>query len=84
MLADFGIAVLYGPGCPNFRVSVHDGNPAYMAPERVNPAWYGIEGEGKPDKGPTLKGDIYAFGCLCIEVSRFSSSYSLFAPDMST
>ncbi|KAJ3483212.1 hypothetical protein NLI96_g6472 [Meripilus lineatus] len=68
VLADFGIAVLCGACCPNFRVSKHDGHPAYMAPERLNPAWYGFGSEGVPDKAPTLKGDIYSFGCLCIEL----------------
>ncbi|KAJ3483208.1 hypothetical protein NLI96_g6474 [Meripilus lineatus] len=83
VLADFGYCcALRARSVPNFRVSVHDGNPAYMAPERVNPAWYGIEGEGKPDKGPTLKGDIYAFGCLCIELYTCDEPYGAISLNM--
>ncbi|KAJ3489673.1 hypothetical protein NLI96_g1954 [Meripilus lineatus] len=71
VLSDFGLAVLYGAGCPNFRGFLHDGNPAYMAPERLDPDWYGIDDEDRPEMNqpaPSLRSDIYSFGCLCIEL----------------
>ncbi|KAJ3489672.1 hypothetical protein NLI96_g1955 [Meripilus lineatus] len=85
VLTDFGIAVLYGPGDTHFSVSSHDGDPSYISPERLNPASYGDDYlERKYNRygnlerlrtPPSLRSDIYAFGCLCVELYACEEPY---------
>ena len=58
-LADFGMSVLHGAGATTMGSrSGEGGTMRFLAPELLT------EGE----IAASFAGDIYAFGCLCIEV----------------
>ncbi len=58
-LTDFGLSTMYGAGTTTMGTrSGHFGTPRFMAPELL----MGENAEA------TFGGDMYAFGCVCIEV----------------
>ena len=68
-LTDFGLSILHSAGTTTMGSrSGHSGTLRFMAPEFFNHA----------DLQASFATDIYAFGCLCIEVSdswRYHSNH---------
>ncbi|KAF8218242.1 kinase-like domain-containing protein [Mycena galopus ATCC 62051] len=72
-LADFGLAVVVdGPLAPTNR----GGSLRWMAPELLNPESCGLK-----DFERTVASDIYAFGCVCVELYAGKPPFSEFPSD---
>ena len=62
-LTDFGLAVIAEGSSYNYG-SLHGGGAIkWTAPELLAPDEFGLE-----DSRPTFQSDVYAFGCMCVEV----------------
>ena len=72
-LADFGLSVIHGAGVTTIGSrSGEGGTIRFMAPEL-------LIGEEAP---ASFAGDIYAFGCLCLEVCVVSPNHSWARTDL--
>ncbi|KIY69009.1 kinase-like protein, partial [Cylindrobasidium torrendii FP15055 ss-10] len=60
-LADFGLTTW--ADVTKQDTTQHGGTVRWMAPELLNPDWYGL-----PDCKRTFATDVYAYGCLCLEL----------------
>ncbi|KAJ7619452.1 kinase-like domain-containing protein [Roridomyces roridus] len=63
-LADFGLSVLASTTA-SVHTSARAGSPYWMAPELIDPARFGCRYARTPAS------DVYAFGCVCLEVGSF-------------
>lgn len=62
-LADFGLSLLSDGTAYNYGSHHGGGAVHFTAPELIDPEEFGLE-----TSRPTFCSDIYAFGCICIEV----------------
>lgn len=77
-IADFGLSVLSEGHSGNYY-SMRSGNVRWTAPELIFPELYGNTATGITPRAPvdgvvqtarpTKESDVYAFACLCVEVS---------------
>ncbi|KAJ7619439.1 kinase-like domain-containing protein [Roridomyces roridus] len=63
-LADFGLSVIVS-ATASVHTSTRAGSPYWMAPELIDPARFGCRYARTPAS------DVYAFGCVCLEVGSF-------------
>lgn len=63
-LTDFGLALLSDAGSSSMG-SQGGGGTRWTAPEVLN------------GKRPSCESDVYAFGCVCVEVNQLSSLFHL-------
>lgn len=61
-LADFGLAV-FAEGASRNYGSTRGGNARWLAPELIYPEHFGLTSDR-----PTRTGDVFALGCVCVEV----------------
>lgn len=71
MLADFGLSRVVMETSTGWTTSSSRGSCRWMAPQLFG----GIENEVMVPV--TVESDVWAFGCLCIEVSLSNISYQL-------
>ena len=64
-LADFGLAV-FAEGMSNANSSKREGNIRWLAPEILDPKQF-----EKTSTRPTYETDVYSYGIVCVEASRF-------------
>jgi serine/threonine protein kinase len=62
-IADFASSMLIAEAGDEIFSSSHTGNLRWLAPK-----FLGIDFEGVEEAKPTKPGDIYAFGCLMLQV----------------
>lgn len=62
-LSDFGLAV-FAEGMSKNYASVRAGADHWLGPELLDPERFGFQ-----DDRPMYAGDIYSFGCMCLEVN---------------
>ncbi|CAL1715671.1 unnamed protein product [Somion occarium] len=61
-LSDFGLAV-FAEGMSKNYASVRAGADHWLGPELLDPERFGFQ-----DDRPMYAGDIYSFGCMCLEL----------------
>lgn len=71
VLSDFGLTV-FGDATVATHTSNPHGSIRWMAPELLNPEIFDLDKFLK-----TRASDVYAFACVCLEVSLLSSGRSL-------
>lgn len=65
-LTDFGLSLIAEGTAYNYGSHHGGGALRWIAPELFDPEEFGLD-----NTRPTAKSDIYAFGCICVEVSTF-------------
>jgi serine/threonine protein kinase len=72
-LADFGLTVLEGVASAATATSDQHGCDRWMAPELLNPQDFGFTNSRR-----TRASDVYAFACVCVEVSGEIDKFAQF------
>ena len=75
LITDFGLSVFAGGFSRNYY-SLRSGNVRWVAPELMGPTLLEMQsGKTVPDDSgtikssrPTMRGDVYSFACVCVEV----------------
>ncbi|KAH8092669.1 kinase-like domain-containing protein, partial [Cristinia sonorae] len=69
-LGDFGLAV-FAEGASRNYGSTRGGNARWLAPELIYPEHFGLTSDR-----PTYAGDVFALGCVCVELVTNQAPYS--------
>jgi len=69
-LTDFGLAV-FSEGASRSYGSTRGGNARWLSPELIYPELFNLSSDR-----PTCASDVFALGCVCVELITFQAPYS--------
>ncbi|TCD64008.1 hypothetical protein EIP91_004676 [Steccherinum ochraceum] len=69
-LADFGLAV-FAEGASRNYGSTRGGNARWLSPELIHPELFGLSSDR-----PTYSSDVFALGCVCVEICTSQAPYA--------